>query len=150
VSAPQLWMVSRDSIGSPWKDPVEVVDHECAYPAWAPDGESLVCEAEEGGWIRISREGEILQRFDFSTMGLRRVGAPNFSPDGSRIYFHASPEVGPRGVWWIPEGGGDATLVVTFDDPSNFMRPFLSVGREYLYLTIGQTDGDIRVVDLEW
>jgi serine/threonine-protein kinase len=145
----KMWIVSRDSVGAPWHDPVQLSDFGCGWPDWAPDGESLVCYAARRGWWKISRHGEVL--YDSSTTGLRRFSPPRFSPDGSRIYFSATHDDGREGLWWIPAGGGDATLAVAFDDPMlEVIGGYLTVGPENLYLTIAQHESDIRVVDLAW
>jgi len=144
-----LWIVSRDSVGGPWSDPAQLTDlAHCGAAQWAPDGESLVCRAE-GGWARVSREGELLLRYD-RPAGLAWWSSPNFSPDGSRIYFVATHLDGSDGVWWIPAGGGDATKVVALDDPSLAAEGFLSVESENLYLTIAEYESDIWVMDVEW
>jgi len=145
----KIWKVSRDSIGAPWGDPVQVTDFECGWPDWDPDGESLLCAASDG-WTRVSRDGQVLAHYEASAFGFRSLSLPHFSADGSRIYFVGSAEEGPRGVWAIPADRGDAALVVAFDDPSLTIHEFLTVGPGSLYLTIAEHDSDIRVVDLAW
>jgi len=146
-----LWIVSRDSVGAPWSDPAQLTDFSCSGADWAPDGASLVCGAQGGAWVRVSRDGEVLARYDPSTVGLRRLGTFQFSPDGARIYFSGTQEDGSWGVWWIPADGGDAKKVVAFDDPSLGVAGFqFTVGSEDLYLTIAEHESDIWVMDLEW
>ncbi len=117
MGAYDTWTLSRDSVGGAWGEPVQLTDFGCAWPAWAPDGASLVCDAG-GPFARVSLGGEVLSRYDFSTAWLQRPVVPQFSPDGSRIYFRASDQNGTQGIWWIPAEGGDAAQVVAFDDPS--------------------------------
>jgi hypothetical protein len=100
--------------------------------------------------VRISRDGEVLARYDLSTAGLRTFGSLQLSPDGSRIYCIAHDESGSRGVWWIPATGGAATKVVAFDDPSLTVFGNITLGPEHIYLTIAQYESDIWVMDLEW
>ena len=145
-----LWIVSRDSVGMAWSDPVQLTDFECAMPDWAPDGASLVCYTGGGGWARVSRDGEILSRYDPSTAGLQKTSFRlMFSRDGSRIYLYGTHEDGSEGVWWIPANGGHATKVVAFDDPALTVFAF-SVGPEDLYLSIAEYESDIYVMDLEY
>jgi len=147
----KVWMVSRDSVGMPWSDPVQLTEFRCSDPDWAPDGASLVCDTEEDELARVSRVGETLSLYDPWTGGQQLLGTFRFSPDGSRIYFVGVHEDGSRGVWWIPATGGDATQVVAFDDPSlAVLVDFLTVGPENLYLTITEYESDIWVMDLEW
>jgi len=145
----KIWRVSRDSVGAPWGDPVQLTDFVCEWADWDPDGESLLC-AESDGWTSVSRDGQVLARYEASAFGFRSLNLPHSSADGSQIYFVGSPEDGPRGVWAIPADGGNAALVVAFDDPSLTIHDFLTVGSGSLYLTIAEHDSDIRVVDLEW
>jgi serine/threonine-protein kinase len=145
-----IWIVSRDSVGMPWSDPVQLTDFGCWWPDWAPDGGGVLCDAGLEG-VLVSREGAVLSRYDPSTVGLQWFDfSLQFSPDGSRIYFVGTHEDGSEGVWWIPAKGGDATKVVAFDDPSLTMTGTLTVGPENLYLTIAEHESDIWVMDLEW
>jgi Tol biopolymer transport system component len=149
VGPMNTWIVSRDGVGLPWGDPVQLTDSGCGFPTWAPDGASLGC-AGAREWERLSRDGEVLLRYDPSSAGLGILGIARFSPDGSRIYFRGTHEGGSEGVWWIPADGGDATKVVAIDDPSLTLLGFLSVNSTHLYLTIAEYESDIWVMDLEW
>jgi Tol biopolymer transport system component/DNA-binding SARP family transcriptional activator len=151
VGTPKIWIVSRDSVGGPWGDPVQLqlTDSLCLVPMWAPDGASLVCYAGRGALARVSRDGEVYAR-RAKPAGMVGAYNPQFSPDGSRIYTVATEEDGSEGVWWIPANGGDATKVVAFDDPSLTVPGYLTVGPEHLYLTIAEYESDIWVMDLEY
>jgi serine/threonine-protein kinase len=147
-----LWIVSRDSVGGPWSDPVRLTDFPSGNASWAPDGASLLCFTGGGTWPRVSRDGRVLARYDSSTVGLQRISGPEFSPDGSKIYLMATDHDGSQGIWWISAGGGEATKVVVLDDPSlsEFWGWGFTVGREHLYLTIAEYQSDIWVMDLEY
>ena len=143
-----IWTVSRDSVGGRWSEPVQLHDTPCMYPAWAPDGESLVCDAITD-IMRVSRGGELLARLETSTTVIR-PRFPVFSPDGSRIYFHGAEEDGSQGIWWIPPEGGRPTKVVAIDDPAVRLFSAFTVDSERLYFTLAEYDSDIWVSDLEW
>jgi serine/threonine-protein kinase len=146
-----IWIVSREEVGRPWSDPIQLTDLDsCARPAWSHDGESLVCSTGRGGWALVSRHGEVLSRNDGSTVSLTRFSSPRFSPDDSRLYMIGTHEDGSTGVWWVPADGGDATMVVAFDDPSLMVLPVLAVGPDKLYLTIAEYESDIWAMDLDW
>jgi Tol biopolymer transport system component len=145
-----IWIVSRDSVGLPWSEPVQLTDFGCGDPEWAPDGASLACRLmEDLVWVRVSRNGDVLSRYDASDTGLQSIDRLRFSVDGSRIYVIATGQDGSAGVWWIPENGGEATKVVAFDDPSLTVPGFFTVGPEQLYLTVAEYESDIWVMDVE-
>jgi Tol biopolymer transport system component/tRNA A-37 threonylcarbamoyl transferase component Bud32 len=87
------------------------------------------------------------------------VRHPRYAPDGRTLYFFGNPG-GAVFVMSMPAEGGPLRKVVTFDDPSvipwipgpdgKIANGALSVGREELYLSIGEAESDIWVVDLEW
>jgi TolB protein len=144
------WIVSRDSVGGQWGEPAKLTDFRCWTSDWAPDGASLVCDAETE-IVRVSRDGVVLWRLPM-TGGVTDFSYPQFSPDGSRIYLFVTREDGSQGVWWTPATGGGITEVVAFDDPTVtvFFIGRISVGPEHLYLTIAEYESDIHVMDLEW
>ncbi len=126
----------------------------CGAPLlWHPAGTSLVCRLTDSttstdteDLVRVSREGEVLARYNGMPVGW----TAGLSPDGSRIYL-AGTHRGSKGVWWIPANGGDLTKVVAFDDPS-LVVPWdaFSVGDGHLYITLVRYESDIHVMDLEW
>jgi Tol biopolymer transport system component len=118
------------------------------YPAWAPDGESLVCDAV-ADLVRVSSGGEVLARLVTSS-AVVRPRFPVFSPDGSRIYFHGVQEDGSQGIWWIPPEGGSPTKVVAIDDPAVMLFSAFTVDSERLYFTLAEYASDIWVMDLDW
>ncbi len=148
----RIWTVTRDSVGLPWGSPVRLTDFPCSYPDWARDGSGLVCD----GWadwaiLSVSRTGEVLARYPME-MG---YATPQYSPDGSRIYFWCYFWDGSVGICRIPSGGGAVTKVVALDDPTKeiaaiFIGPPLTVGLDNLYVTISEYGSDIWVADLEW
>ena len=131
--------------GDAWGDPVRLTDFRCLLPDWAPDGESLVCDAGSE-LVIVSKTGEIVTRFDPQMNPSR----PRFSPDGSEVYFLVLSGPAP-GVWSFPVTGGEATQLVAFDDPSLSVLPFaFTVSADHFYLTISEYESDIYVMDLEW
>jgi len=148
------WIASRERVGAPWNDPVQLTDYLCLWPDWAPDGMSFVCSARDSArvWneiLLVSRNGDVLARHPMSA-GLVTGIHPKFSPDGSRIYFHGTQDDGSEGVWWIPAGGGEATKMVAFEHPSLTVLGWPTIGEENIYLTIAEYESDIWVMDLEW
>jgi len=143
-----IWLVRRDRVGGPWsEEPTRLTNFRCGgWMRWAPDGESLLCRSG-GDWVRVSStDGRELDRFT--------AHYGTFSNDGSTIYF-ATRRDGRFALWSIPTSGGDVSELVTFDDPQ-FRHPLfdsninITVGQDRFYITFGEYESDIRVVDLEW
>ena len=83
---------------------------------------------------------------------------PRYSPDGSTLYFFGNPG-GAVFVMTMPAGGGEPRRLVVFDDPSvTPLKPSsngegfaaLTVSQDSLYLSVGEAESDIWVMDLEW
>jgi len=142
------WIASRQTVDSPWGDPVQLTDFGCTYPDWDPARVEIVCSAD-GGIYRLSSSGEVLAVYRPSAGG-SALGAlyPRFSPEGNDIYFYSFHD-GSWAIWRMPSTGGDATKVVRLDDPR--LVPFgLSVGDDEIYITLSEMESDIWVMDLDW
>jgi serine/threonine-protein kinase len=83
---------------------------------------------------------------------------PRYSPDGSTLYFFGNPG-GAVFVMTMPAEGGELRRLVVFDDPSvTPLKPSnngegfaaLTVSQDTLYLSVGEAESDIWVMDLEW
>ena len=142
--------MSRDSVGADWSEPVQLSDSECEYGDWAPGGERIVCDWH-GDIKTVSRDGVVLWQLAPPTAGLAVMTMPEFSADGSTIYFYGVEEDGSQGVWSVPAAGGYPRLVIESDDPSLWFLEFsLTVGPEHIYLAVGEYESDIWVMDLEY
>lgn len=86
-------------------------------PCWSPDGR-WICFATKIGARRtlakVPASGGDLQRI--STGGVVNPTEPAWSPDGKWIAFTA--QMGNFEICAIPAGGGDATVLVSGEDPS--------------------------------
>jgi hypothetical protein len=144
----EAWVVSREAIGGPWGEATQLTDFGCEPSDWAPDGSGVVCWAGSE-IVLVSREGEVLWRYDPSTTGLVSFYRPRLSRDGSIIYTLGRHEDGSEGIWAIPALGGEPRLVVAFDDAEIVGLMWISVGPDRLHLTVQQAEMDIWVVDVE-
>jgi Tol biopolymer transport system component len=145
-----VWMVSREGLGTPWSEPVQLTDFPCLAADWDSVGHGLICDAyQEEKIALVSKAGEVV-RYDPLAGGLNAFAEPTFSPDGSRIYFIGYDQGRILGVWWMPSGGGPPNKVVALEDPSIVVQPTLTVGPESLYFTFGEYESDIWVMDLDW
>jgi serine/threonine-protein kinase len=141
-------IVSREAIGGSWGKAAQLTDIGCLPEDWAPDGSGVLCRAGEE-IVLVSREGEVLWRHDLSTAGLRGLRRPKFSWDGSTIYVYGTHEDGSEGIWAISPQGGEVDLAVAFDDAEIGGLRFISAGPDRLYVTVGETESDIWVMDVE-
>ncbi len=155
----EAWVVSREAIGGAWGDAIQISDFGCQPSDWAPDGSGVLCNVGAGpaaatgpaaSLVLLSREGEVLWRYDPATDGLSLANLyQRFSRDGSTIYAWATHEDGMEGIWAIPVQGGEPSLVIAYDDPESVARAWLTVGPDRLYLSVGQPEVDIWVADVE-
>jgi serine/threonine-protein kinase len=150
-------LVSRDSIGGPWRQARPLTDL-CVAPAdWAPDGAGVLCRARTGSeFLLVSPDGRVLRRYDLAAANGLEPGADVsslyacYSRDGHTIYLPATHRDGRRGVWAVPASGGPARLVVAADDPAVALMGALSVGPDRLYVTVAEYESDIWVAKLRW
>jgi Tol biopolymer transport system component len=155
----EAWVVSREAIGEPWGDAIQISDFGCQPSDWAPDGSGVLCNVGAGpaaatgpatSLVLLSREGEDLWRYDLATSGLELQSLyQRFSRDGSTIYAWARHEDGMEGIWAIPVQGGEPSLKVAFDDAESVATAWLTVGPERLYLSVQEVEVDIWVADVE-
>jgi Tol biopolymer transport system component len=146
----EIWLVPRETVGGSWGEANQVTDFGCFPFDWAPDGSGVLCHAGEG-MVLVSREGEVLWRYDPATAGLRQgESRARFSWDGSTIYVYGIHEDSSEGIWAIPLQGGEPRLVVAYDDVDIEGTEMFSVGPDHLYITIAEHESDIWVTDLEW
>lgn len=68
----EAWLVSRETVGGPWSEPVQLTDFGCLPEDWAPDGSGVLCRSG-AELMLLSREGEILWRFAASFGSVMRV-----------------------------------------------------------------------------
>jgi serine/threonine-protein kinase len=146
-----VYLLSRDGLGSPWRAPVRLPIETGYAPRWSPDGSRLVFDirgSEDGigvfplgGTPRIVSTG--------AATGLQALRWPEWSADGRTIYFRAVGPDGIEGVYEVTAAGGPARLLVRFDDPS--MPVFggaVLAGNGLFYFPVGELESDIYLVDL--
>jgi len=150
------WLVSRDSVGGPWHEPVQLSDIRCALsPVVAPDGSGILfVDVTRRDLVFVSPQGRVLWRRNLiPTSGLVDFDQPccQYSRDGRTIYVMGTHRDGRSGVWAIPAAGGEPRLVIARDDPALVASlGFFSVSRDRLYLSVWQYESDIWVANLHW
>jgi serine/threonine protein kinase/dipeptidyl aminopeptidase/acylaminoacyl peptidase len=149
---PGVAIVSRDSVGGTWRAPSQVTDSICWTSDWAPDDSGVLCAPwASDEMLLVSREGEVLWRYDLTAVGLRgprwSLMRPRFSREGATVYVPAYRDDGFGGIWAIPLHGGEPSLVV---ETAELTAPgLISVGPDRLYVTVEEHESDIWVMDVE-
>ena len=128
-------------MGATGEDVKRLVDL-CYNPAWAPDGQEIVCST---GWFwraedtGTSHNGQLF-RINVST-GERRLipgkiedaRQPSWSPNGYRIAYWGRRQAGQRDIWTVAASGGDPVPVT--NDPYMDWNPVWSPDGRYLYFS---------------
>jgi Tol biopolymer transport system component/DNA-binding SARP family transcriptional activator len=147
----EAWIVTRDRIGAPWNAPRLLVREGCAFQVWAHDGRGLICgHPGRTTLTMVDRTGATVWQRDLAVWGLSKTGAPVLSPDGTTLYLGATSH-GQIGIWALPLAGGTPRLAIPLDDPSLVVHSYpgtINVTRDRLYLTVGEYESDIWVMDL--
>jgi Tol biopolymer transport system component len=144
-----IWTVTRDEVGGSWSPAQELSDLPCFWPEWSADGEMLLCWLYPDPQIALmSRSGEVLDVLNAPNGKAESYWQPEFSWDGSLIYYIAQEEDGTEGIWSIPVSGGDPTPVIVFDDPAVEVSAPFTVGPDAIYVTVSEYESDIWVADL--
>ena len=149
----QVWLMTRDSVGGAWRDPLPLGDVRCQVPVWAPDGTGVMCTAPRGDLVLLSPQGRVLWRRNLVPgSGLAGFGLPAYSRDGRTIYLWGEHRDGRRGVWAVPVAGGAPRLIVVMDDPNLGFPDYVcpDVGPDRLYLTVSEYESDIWVAKLRY
>lgn len=143
-------VLTRDSVGGRWREPVQLTDSWCGYPERAPTRPALLCRNNSRGTVSLvsTQTGRVLVPDFIAAAALARLSLPRYSRDGRTVYAVATHSDGRRGIWAIPSAGGPARLVVAFDDSLLVPTAFVSVGPDRLYLTLSEYESEIWVARL--
>jgi Tol biopolymer transport system component len=90
------------------------------YPSYSPDGESIACEEFQGSHFRVaivpSTGGDSVELIDNARM-------PDWSPDGSKVAYCASPSNSAKGIFVIPIVGGSSAQLSSLDGSNPSWSP---------------------------
>jgi Tol biopolymer transport system component/tRNA A-37 threonylcarbamoyl transferase component Bud32 len=151
ITSLQAYVLRRETIDAPWQAPERLALQGGWGLRWSPDGSSLVYQMRSR--IEVSEEGGSPRRIiTDGTAGLNNMGWPEWSADGSTIYFYATGPDDVIGLYSIPAPGGEPRLLVRFDEPSMQVSPLGGVVEHdgMFYFAIGEIESDIYVMDLEY
>ncbi len=151
----RVWIATRDSVGAPWRAPVQLLRFAANAMDWAPDGRSVVSSAPFGVVTDLATRPRLVADTWQAARRLRleRSSPVRYGRDGRTVYVVATHEDGRRGIWAVPVAADTPRLVVAFDDPAivplTGSGSLISVGRDRLYLTTAQYESDIWVATLK-
>jgi len=144
ADAPVLARIHRDSAGN-WSRREQLATGWANNSRWSPDGQWIAFVAPNSLRLLPADGGEprVLVEFDL------HAGFPEWSPDGSTIYYRRILS-SDEGFWAVSPEGGPPRLVVRADDPTmHAAHGMLATDGERLYFTVVTYESDIWVVDLE-
>jgi len=106
----QLCMINRDGSGLTQLTDMDASNY---YPAFPPDGNSLLFSSNRNGAFDLYRlifsEKMLIQ----ITENIGNVVSPDYSPDGRRIVFANRAGEGPTSIWMVNADGLNPKLVYT-------------------------------------
>lgn len=114
--------------------------------AWAPDGTRLAFQSDRGGshdiWVADVATGELHRLTSWTGQEF----GPQWSGDGSAIYFAADSDARLSDVWKVPAGGGQAVRVTRNGAVQGVVT---HPGRPEVYALRLSPAGDLEPVRLE-
>lgn len=140
------------TLSSPLKDKL---DTEMGFLSWHPDSRHMLMRAETnypdvGLWLVDTNTGEHTALATDRSASIFRDGA--VSPDGQRVIFSTSHDIGDAGrVWLVGSNGGTPTLVYSSTNADIFGFAWSPDGSKIAFvsygLTVMNTDGtDVHVL----
>jgi len=118
--------------------------------AFSPDGQWMAyVEFPEGTLVRSRLDGSDRRQLTFAPM---RAFSPRWSPDGSQIAFHASPEPGSfEKIYLVSNNGGAPVLAGPPYDDRQAYPSWSSDGASLLFSAYdaAQSTSELRILDLK-
>jgi len=150
-------VLRRDALDAPWQGPERTPLFHGFNPRWSPDGSALVAydlqsalSGSGGGAIWVYPLGGARRTLIAGgTGGLWVPLWPEWSADGTRIYFRAWDADRVEGLYEVSASGGAPRLVVRLDEPSMPVQGGSVVaGNGLFYFAVGEMESDVYVMDL--
>ena len=150
---PEAWILSRERVAGPWGKARQLTDFGCAFQVWARDGSGLFCgNPGDTHLTLVSPSGMVVSRRMLAGFDPDKLAPLATSPDGATLFLRATRE-GRTGIWALPLAGGAPHLALSLEQPFLLVQSYpgtVNVTRDRLYLTVGEFESDIWVMDLVW
>ena len=143
----ELFIVRRDGPGSSWTQPEQLTSDGGFWPSWSSVSGEIVYRSDPLESIRIldPTTGESREL----APGEAGVTRPEWSADGTTVYYGERGDDDIFSIWSISAQGGPARELVRFDDlQRRFPAPNFAVGETQFLFFINQFESDVWVVEL--
>ncbi len=143
----ELFIVRRDGPGSSWTQPEQLTSDGGFWPSWSSVLGEIVYRSDPLESIRIldPTTGESREL----APGEAGVTRPEWSADGTTVYYGERGDDDIFSIWSISAQGGPARELVRFDDlQRRFPAPNFAVGETQFLFFINQFESDVWVVEL--
>ena len=152
AQSPAIALINLDGTG--YRVLLESGVYSQMFPTWDPSGTHLLFHSgyHDQELFTVELMGKVRKVIQ-SDVGLRSQEQPQYSPDGSWIYFSAHPRTSDygRALWRVrPDGTGAGQIGPAIDHYRRDMHPSASPdGTRLVYThTMGNGEPTIRVLDL--
>ncbi len=143
----ELYIVRRETKGSPWGEPDQLTTDGGFWPRWSSVTGEVVYRSDPTSTIRVLDPVTGATRTLAS--GEAGVSRPEWSADGTTVYYGERGDDDVFSLWSVPAGGGTPRELVRFDDPERrFPAPNFAVGTTQFLFFINQFESDVWVVEL--
>ena len=147
----ELFAISRENKEAKWGTPHQLTSNGADQGAeWSPDGRLIAYTNSQGLWI-ISAEGDepgsLVEVGDPAIQS--RIRHTAWSKDSRTVYYLAYDAEKRASFWSVPASGGEAKLLVRFDNPTRQSSRYeFACDGERFYFTLAEYESDIWVGEL--
>jgi TolB protein len=143
----EVYTISKERGELEGETPRQVSTEGGRYPKWSPDGRRIAFHTPLRGLSVAAVEGEDT-RLLVPHATISRF-FPAWSRDSRTISYKAGEQGGRRSFWSVLVSGGEAKLLVTFDDPSRTpVRQEFATDGERFFFTLTEYESDVWMMEL--
>ncbi len=143
-------LIARDRRGGAWGEPTRLSEAVNTPPRWSPDGRRVAFASAVTQISTVTPSGDIALVVDGSQHGLYNVQGPEWSADGTTIYFLGFSTSGEQTVYAVAPEGGPIRPVVLLDDPGRAVAFWMTVFGDRLLLTLTEFEADVYTAKIDF